>query len=148
MSNRPWARLLLMLKTVAIVGNFPTNTHAWPHQCHITKYTIVPNLSSTICILTVTSLAPFHLIITLESHAQLLILWGSHQFPVSYAIFNFPWMAQILLSGDTWHLKWSFVWEGLDWQVRCLHHYYLLFWQSMCHSRILPTVILCIIREH
>lgn len=51
---------------------------SWPLQRHIQKYTLVPNLYSTIYILTVISLAPFHLIITLEVHAQLLILCGSH----------------------------------------------------------------------
>lgn len=148
MSNRLWARLLLVCEDSGNCWKFLYQYWPWPHQCHVRKYTLVPNLSSTICILIVTSLVPLHLIITLKSHAQLLILCGSHQVPVSYVVFNFPVMVQVLLSRDTWHLKRSFVWEGLDWQGRCLHHYYLLFWQSMCHPHILLTVILCIIREH
>lgn len=148
MSNRPWARLLLACGDSSNCWKFLHQYSWWPHLCCITKYPLVPNLCSTVCILTVTSLAPFHLIITLEARAQSLILCGSHQVPLSYAIFNFTGMVQMLLSRDIGHLKRSFVWEGPGWQVRCLHHYYLLFWQSMCHPHILPTVILCIIREH
>lgn len=119
-----------------------------PHQWHIQKYTHIPNLCPTVYILTVTLFAPFHLVITLVAHAHLLILCGSQWVPVPYAVLNFTGMVQMLWSRDSWHLKRSFIWVGLDWQVGCLHHHYLLSWQSMCHPHILPAVILCIIREH